>query len=131
LPEEPRLAFIQDEDAIGQRGDLVSIEPLRSRRFEAVPMELRVHLVDGGKRPEWIVARGAPAPPKPLIVLIAALGAGAVSRRQRGRLIEEKQPGEGVRWHDLAMPTTELQLAGDPAPPLVMADVLLTFIRDI
>jgi len=108
VPEQPRLALAQDEDAIGQRGDLVTIEPLRSWRFEAVPMELGIHLVGGWERPRWIVARGAPAPPKALIVLIAALGAGTMARRQRGRLVEEKQPGEGVGRHDLTMPATKL-----------------------
>src|SRR5689334_10146526 len=48
LPEQPRFAFVQDEDPIWQRGNLFMIERLRSRRFEAILMELRVHLVGGG-----------------------------------------------------------------------------------
>src|SRR6185437_1432425 len=112
---------MQDKHAIRQRGDLRSIDLLLSGGLKAILMQLRVHLVSRWERPGGIAAR-VPAPPKPLIVLIAALGAGAMARRQRGRLVKEEQPGVASRRHDLAVAATELEDADNPAASLVKAD---------
>jgi hypothetical protein len=85
---------------------------------EALAVQPRVHLVGG--RP---AAAGTGADiQKTVVVGPAAQRARAVAGGKRRRLVEEEQLGEPVRLQQApALPATELELAGDPAPAVVVA----------
>jgi hypothetical protein len=94
---------------------------------EALLVQLRVHRVGSD------LARMEPLPRagECVVVLPAAERAGAVSRRERGRLVEEEQLGEPTRLHQgRPVPPAEPEAARDPSPHLITAaDVPLIIVE--
>src|SRR5690348_14881418 len=72
--------------------------------------------------------RAGPGMAESLVILAAALGAGTMPRRQRGRLIEEEQLGVVARMHDLTPPPAKLQHTHDPAAHLAVTHDLAALI---
>jgi hypothetical protein len=74
---------------------------------------------------------GGPATTEFLILLMAALRAGPVSSRKRGRLVEEEEFSVGSGLHDRAVPVVELQATHQPSTTLTVShDALLRVMED-
>jgi hypothetical protein len=128
LPEQPRFTLMENEDAIGEGGDISAVDPLHAWGRQAVLVQLGIYLVGGREYAGGAVGHGGPAAPKLLVIRVAALGAGAVPGCEGGRFVEKEQFGVEAGLHDGAMASTKFQDAHDPAPPLIVAYNLLAVI---
>jgi hypothetical protein len=121
LPEEPGFVVVKEEDALRERGDLGAVSLLAGRGDEAILVQYLVHLFGGREFSGGVAVCCRPAAAEGVVVLTAALGAGAVPCRQRGRFIEEEEFGVEAGLHQFAVSAAKLQQAGDPPPPAMMA----------
>jgi len=114
--DQQRFTFVQHEDSFGKILRAHIVHTLRTILTDSLAMEL---LVDGVSS-RLLRVECAPKLAEPDVVLVTAQRARAVSGRERCRLVQEEQLGELPRLQERqAVPTAELEPAGDPPPAVV------------
>jgi hypothetical protein len=87
LPEEPCLIAIDYKDAVGECANIILIGLPDSWSRQTIAVQLNIHPISGRQIPGNVAMGGEPAAAELIILLMAALCAGPVSGRKRGRLV--------------------------------------------